>query len=340
MAVAPTEPFVRLVEPSVLDPYSTGSPRYVTVADADALLSSVENHCRRGRRSRILRLATSGTTRVFLEDHVYGEAYRGLPKLARSSPVPESTLRACFEDEYLPALTWVQRDSDILSDPRVGLVTDETDVPTAELASLIAPCVVLSGDRHLRVPGIAAEDWRAVAGHGTDVDRAVGEQQGIVMVVGSPALVVVAGVNLGERVGVPWWVTLLFMGFGAAAVARSPERRRWIGKKAMPVIEMISQLMTEAQARELASVQELKEAMFQAPAPPSLKQEVATVLARSRDPLLAKEVQELIATHFSEAYVPTIAETRSVLRDSTEFRLVERYRWRLGRRAGPWCARS
>ena len=327
---------MRLVENRALDPYSAGCPRFVTVADADALLSSIDNQCRTGRRSRILRLATSGTTKVFVEDHVYGETYRGMAKVARSSPVPEELFRRCLEDEYLPVLTWVERDADPLTDARVGLVTDETDVPTAELASLIAPCVVLSGDRHLRRPGIAPDDWRLAAGHGAEIDRAVGEQQGIVMAAGSPALVVVGGVKLAERVGIPWWLSLLLMGAGVAVLASSPERRRWVSEKAVPAFEMITQLMAQAEAREQTAVRGLKEAMFQALEPPTVKQEVATVLARSHELLLAKEVQQRIAQHFADACVPTLPAVRSVLRDSTEFRLVERYRWQLGRRAGPW----
>ena len=41
------------------------------------------------------------------------------------------------------------------NDVRVSQVTDATDVPTAELASLIAPCLVLAEDKSLRRPGYA-----------------------------------------------------------------------------------------------------------------------------------------------------------------------------------------
>jgi hypothetical protein len=50
-----------------------------------------------------------------------------------------------------------------------------------------------------------------------------------------------------------------------------------------------------------------------APEAPTAKQQVAIVLARQREPLLAREVQELIEGYFPVGTVPTIAEVRSVL---------------------------
>jgi hypothetical protein len=47
-------------------------------------------------------------------------------------------------------------------------------------------------------------------------------------------------------------------------------------------------------------------------AAPSLKQQVAIVLARQRDPLLAREVPEQMPTHFAAEWVPTVAEVRTV----------------------------
>jgi hypothetical protein len=57
-----------------LDTYSRYSPRFVVVLDADALLSSVDNHCRSGRSPRLLRIADSSDAKVYAADHVYGEA--------------------------------------------------------------------------------------------------------------------------------------------------------------------------------------------------------------------------------------------------------------------------
>ena len=42
-------------------------------------------------------------------------------------------------------------------------ITDPDDVPTGQLAKLIAPCVVFSEDKHLSKPGLAPPAWRDAA---------------------------------------------------------------------------------------------------------------------------------------------------------------------------------
>jgi hypothetical protein len=68
---------------------------------------------------------------------------------------------------------------------------------------------------------------------------------------------------------------------------------------------------------------------------PTVKQQVAIVLARQRDPLLAADIQERIRADFPDR-VPAITEVRAALRDGSEFVQPERYRWQFGRQAAPW----
>jgi hypothetical protein len=93
--------------------------------------------------------------------------------------------------------------------------------------------------------------------------------------------------------------------------------------------------MAAAHERERESARALKELMFKPVPKPTSKQLVATVLARSREPILAREIQELIELHF-EAEPPTAAEVRDILTSCSEFTQPERYRWQFGRLAGPW----
>lgn len=323
-------------EQMTLDPYTSGAVKFVIVVDADTLLSSIENHCRTGRRSRILRLADSRNSVVFAEDHVYGETYRGLEKFASSRGVALDQLRACFEEDYLPQIRWVRTDGYGIDDSRVALVTDQTDVPTAELASLIAPCLVLSEDRSLRRPGFAPEQWRVAASHGTEIVAGAGMQEVGTMMIGLPPVAVVGGgIKLGEKVGIPWWGTLIVLAVVAGLVLRSPERRKVIAEKAWPVLDGFMHAMEQAYEQERIATSQLKELLCPAAAPPTPKQQVATIMARKREPLLAKEIQELIEVYFKEE-IPTIAEVRDILRDGSEFFQPERYRWQLGREAGPW----
>jgi hypothetical protein len=96
---------IEMVASVQLDPYCSLAPRFLGVVDANAILSSVDNDRRKGPhwRSRLLRMASGGTAVLYVPDHVYGEVYRRMPKIARSSPVPLAVLRERFEAEYLPS---------------------------------------------------------------------------------------------------------------------------------------------------------------------------------------------------------------------------------------------
>lgn len=319
-----------------LDPYSSNAPKFVVVVDADALLSSVDNHCRTGWESRLLRMAASSATCVYAADHVYGETYRGFRRLAASGAASIEELTTCFEEHYLPVVRWVETDGDGINDERVALVTDVTDVPTAELACLIAPCLVLSQDRALRRPGFAPDEWRVAAGHGADIVEAFAKQQAAAMALGLPAVTVVGGsIRLGHAVRAPWWASLAVLGVGGYVLLRSPQRRKLIGEKVWPFVEVIGQAMAEAAASEKRASAGLKEVMLKPSSCPTVKQQVATVLARSPDALLATEIQARIASNF-DAVAPTAAEVRAILNTAPEFARLEPHRWQFGRASAAW----
>jgi hypothetical protein len=177
------------------DPYSRGVPKFLAIVDTDALLSSVDNHARSDRPSRIARLAQSCRVRVFAADHVYGEVYSGFHKIAKSNLCSTAQLRAAFEEEYLPYIRWVTVDPTRpgLDDRvRVVLAIDSTDAPTAQLASRVGPRLVPSGDRSLRSPGFARDAWRPAAGSAISMVDAEATTEGVAGLVGMPA----AGVAL------------------------------------------------------------------------------------------------------------------------------------------------
>src|SRR5450759_4187972 len=120
-----SEQFAAVARLVRLDPYCSLRPRLVGVVDTNALLSSVDNDCRYpGRRSRLLRMTDEETAVLYAADHVYGEVYRRLPKIARSSPAPLATLRTRFEEEYLPAMRFVTVSTMEIADPQVLAIMD------------------------------------------------------------------------------------------------------------------------------------------------------------------------------------------------------------------------
>lgn len=105
-------------------------PSVPSVVDVDALLASVRNDCRTGWQSRISKIGESGRWPLFASMHVYWEVYQGLPKLAAGTGLTASELRARYEADYLPHITWVRVAGGYGHDPRVAQITDLTDVLT------------------------------------------------------------------------------------------------------------------------------------------------------------------------------------------------------------------
>ena len=325
-----------------LDPYCSLTPRFLGVVDANAILSSVDNDCRKGQywRSRLLRMTSGGTAVLYAPDHIYTEVYRRLPRIARSSPVPLETLRARFEAQYLSALRYVTVDATRVADPQVLAITDPDDVPTGQLAKLIAPCIVFSEDKHLRKPGLAPPEWREAAQFAVDLMEGITGQR----VTGNIATVPFRGgaeliTFLGRKTGISPWIIGAIMVAGAALVLKSPQRRQAIGSYTMPVVEGLLKEMERSAALEQHGLAGLREILLAALPDPDVKQQAAIVLARQDEPLLAREVQERLLRHFPSERVPMVTEIRAALKDGSEFVQPERYRWQFGRRAGPWRGR-
>src|SRR5712691_1996172 len=196
-----------------VDPYCSTTPRFLGVVDANALLSSVRDDCRKGEhcRSRLLRMTGGLTVALYASDHVYWEVYEHLDRIARWSKVPIEVLRARFEKQYLPAMRFVMVDVQDIVDPQVLAINDPDDVPSGQLTKLLGPCIVFSEDRDLRRPGLAPEDWRQVAHFA--VDGVTGQRTtGSVI-----ALPLQSGVELakfvGRRTGLsPWLIGGLVAG--------------------------------------------------------------------------------------------------------------------------------
>jgi len=331
-----------LVASMRLDPYCSVNHRFVGVVDANALLSCVGNDCRKGAywQSDLLRAANRGVATLYAPDHVYFEVYEHLTAIAKWSNVPAPALRARFETKYLPRLRFVTVGTAGIVDQQVLAISDPDDVPTGQLAKLVAPCVVFSEDRHLRKPGLAPENWRAVATCAIDIIEAVTRQQEVWRSTEGLSIPVSGAIELfkfaGRRTGVSPWVIAGIVGAGAAFYFKSPERRKMVGKYVIPAINAIGKELNSAATQEQRGLRGLRQVMLPAPAQPSARQQTAIILARQQEPLLAREVQERMLAHFARDLVPTVAEVRDTLKDSSEFVQPERYRWQLGRIAEPW----
>ena len=152
--------------------------------------------------------------------------------------MPLDTLQVRFETQHLPTLRYVTVDTADIADPQVLAITDPDDVPTGQLAKLIAPCVVFSEDRHLRKPGLAPPQWREAAQFAVDLVEGTTGQR----VTGNLATLPFRGGAelarfLGRKTGISPWIIRGIVMAGVAIVLKGPERRQAIGKYAMPVAE-------------------------------------------------------------------------------------------------------
>jgi hypothetical protein len=324
------------------DPYGRAAHRTVGIVDANAILSSVDNDCRNGWDSRLLRSTVFGCTTLYAADHVWREVYRRLPRIAEFSPVPLADLRARFEEEYLPVMRFVTMSAEDQPDPRVLEITDLDDRPTGQLALMIAPVIVFSEDKHLKRPGFAPPDWRATAGHTAVVAEAAGQEGAAGMAMYIPVAGVWSGSGaLGRRFGISPWlpgaVFLVLVGVGAYRLLQDPARRATAKEIGGGLVDDFFGYLAEQSQLKRAGMAGISGAIFSPPLDePTARQQVALVLARSPDALLAREVHELIAASFAARLVPSLPEIRTVLEEGSEFVRIERYRWQLGREAGAW----
>jgi hypothetical protein len=277
-----------------------------------------------------------GTATLYAPDHVYSEVYEHLPRIAASTKLPTSELRARFAEQYLPTLRFVTVDTTHVDDPQVLAITDPDDVPLGQLAKLIAPCVVFSADKHLRKPGLAPDDWLLAAQFAIDLVDAAMREQRVGQAAHGLSLPVSGAIELakfvGRRTGLPGWALGLLAGSGVAYALWTPERRKAVSKYLLPALDAYTKEVSEAALLRQRGLAGLREVLLPAPTAPSVKQQTAIILARQREPLLAREIQAHMLKHFASELVPTVNELRALLTDNSEFVQPERYRWQFGRR--------
>jgi hypothetical protein len=139
-----------------------GGPQ-IFVLDTGVLYDDIVYRLRHPEsRGVLLGGATTGTIRLFAADHVYDELYDSLGGFERRRVRRDEFIR-CLEQDYLPRLRFVTTPSEPIP-ARAAMVPDVDDRPTATLALLLAPCIVLAKDSHLVDAGFGRpDDWLPLA---------------------------------------------------------------------------------------------------------------------------------------------------------------------------------
>ena len=133
------------------------------ILDANIVIRDVCANLRRSQVTALLGQAEAGMLRLLITDRVAEEIPARLHRLARERTAEAQTL---WRERYLPQVRVVTIADHPLPERFAGLVArvaddDEDDVPTAHLALLCAPCVVLTADHDVLAHGFGAPEWLA-----------------------------------------------------------------------------------------------------------------------------------------------------------------------------------
>lgn len=149
------------------------------VVDADVLIRDVQYALTTGHLPRRLRSASREYSIVtgvalFATRQVISEAVRHLPDVAGRAGVSESEVRMTWNREVIPRIRVVEIDEHTITDPRVAQVRElhASDAPTAALAALLAPAVLLTDNRkHFAPFGMPSTKSDVIAGDAVTLSK-------------------------------------------------------------------------------------------------------------------------------------------------------------------------
>lgn len=350
----PREGF-RRTSPAAL-PWAAPWPALAVITDTNVLATSACYAAKNGDSPLLSRIGLTGRAPLLAGAHVPEEIGRHLPRIARNMGVPVDAARDNWLHRIGPAVRFVDLPirehlrpeiaSIRHSDPALPTAQqgDPDDLPTAALASFLAPAVIVTADRVFARFGLASseDDWFSVA---RDLLSTAGYEasyvDGIVLTELMIRLLTTGARStwqLFERqpiVGIGLVGALLMAwrrGRVDPALFRAAARR--LGESAQPALEQLVTASTgHASARgSLVIVED----------PPWRKATVpercARLLAHSTRALTASEIRDSLNPYGTAT---TAAECRRSMIDHPAFKSLPADRFELGRPASRlWSARE
>lgn len=280
-----------------------------------------------------------GPTRWFAPDRVAHELAVTSGTAASSRNVPQAAFERILRDELLPRVRFVTiPDSVPISDSRVAAVAakDPDDVPCAQLAVLLAPCHLLSADKHHRNATLApanpeALDELIIAAEAFGAGEAMTTTVGLI---GGGVAIAVGGLvtKTAKNLGAPrWLVAIAVLGMTVVVahswLKRPGDRQTRARRVTHETLEAAASILGRGQA----GYQTLKDAYVDNAACGRVER-VAHVLARAHAPMTAAEIAAQLATMGDGTW--SEAETTDLLEANPAFTEHEGSRWQLGRELG------
>jgi hypothetical protein len=140
-----------------------GWNRLPAVLDASILLNDILDAARGHGGSLLLLAARKEIAHLFAAEQIREEVERHLERRALQGHVAPERAFEVWRDNYLRQIRFVSVEGVPRGRAARRLADrDPTDLPTAVLAELLAPCLVFAADKDLTDTGIARRDWSAI----------------------------------------------------------------------------------------------------------------------------------------------------------------------------------
>ncbi len=309
-----------------------------TVLDTSCVRTGLQDQLKKRRLPASLYAAQVGRTRLFMEHDTVIETWNRLPRFADQLAVPLLDLQRMFADDWLPLISVLQLPEGLRQlDERALTVRDldPEDYPTAALAALLSPCILLTRNHKHFAPLDVRVPTQGVDAVLAALEVHVGETrfQAAVMLPAAPVVAVGAATKWAfEKIGpVTWFFLGLLVAGGIVLYRRQPPaRKETITKVARGVGEV---LLREATAA-MDAVQQAENQLSTCVVPPPAKRTPAAAVLR----MLATTDDSMSAQQLYEALEPSVRLAVAPLRTwlhgnkTTVFKEAHRGSFQLGRR--------
>jgi len=323
-----------------------GLVRAAVVLDTKAVINSAcyrVRHGAPGRLEQAIPLRHLGLVPLFAPRHVIEEVDEHLAERALEEGLDPAAVTRVWNEQLRPHIRIVDLEIRDHLDPRLRgvLAADPDDLPTAALALLVAPAIVLTDDADLVDNGFASQAWwTEAAGDVLIVAMADGQVLGVVF--GLSATVTGIGYGTAAVVRAVRRAPLMTITVAIAVLAgawllvrRYPPGRVRTAFKELGAA--VGAAWWELQESQQAAVARLPWVPIPPGRAPDLEERCARVLARITGTLTAAEVHEQLRRDPAHP-APSVAEVRAALRGHRAFTQVGHGRWQLGVPAGTFEA--
>ncbi len=317
------------------------------VVDADVLHRNVDYCLRTGWMPRLLDSASHGYTLLtgvvlFATARVKEELERQLDEIAIRRGVPREDVVRVWNETFLPRIRFVEIHETAVEDPRVGQVRalHDADAPTAALAVMLSPCVVLTDNRrHFAPLGIPDTHTDRIAVHARELSRYYGSANAMTMVpVLTGSMAIEGSKKVISTVGRDASILIALLLIGAAVVIWRSEPGGQIRASAKKLAREVGPPLAQAATRALVLSEEMSALAIDPPAPPdSAARFLAKILATRQTILSTDEIARRLNEH-GYRFTGTGAHATRVrgwLTAQPCFCEAQRGHWTFGYRAEP-----